>query len=183
MKLKTLEEHLKAAGLKSYEHLQPGYDRQQVDTAVAGQGLNGLPEEIYELYGWHNGVDGLNDYGPELLSILGPGVIFYPIEYSVEIYTDAKRDLGANYFPLFGIGDVYNMTYFIDLKDRSICVYDSYDPHPLKIYPSLTAMIDAVVECFEKGAFFEEDGELEDQLPQAKDIRKRYGRGCEYWNN
>ncbi len=67
--IQTLEEILdflesRGAGLRLY--LRPGLSREDVKAALEPLGLE-APEELYELYGWHDGVEDWRSYKVEFL--------------------------------------------------------------------------------------------------------------------
>jgi hypothetical protein len=118
--------------------LQPGLEREMIELYVEEMNFK-LPEEIYELYQWHNGKFVIGDYANP--------VYFGTFEEGFDrVFNDEFP-----HFPIF-FGDA--CYYAIDkVTDNStsspIRLYDGRD-EVLGVYaPSLTNLMKAVVECAE----------------------------------
>ncbi|MBB2974948.1 hypothetical protein FHX49_000489 [Microbacterium endophyticum] len=146
--------------------LQEGLSGAAAGEQLAGVGLVAT-EELEQLYRWRNGtsatVASLDDIQ------IFPGYSFLSIEEAVANYRVflADRRWVEGWFPVFanGGGDFY----FVDLKAaqsravRHFCIDElEYPPEFL----SLSAMIQTLAECFERGVFFVDPNgylEMDDQ--------------------
>lgn len=132
--------------IKSFWSLKPGLEREIIELYVEEMNLE-LPEEVYEIYQWHNGRLEIGDYSNP--------VYFPPFE---EVFYRVF-DWGFKKFPVF-LGD--DCHYAIDPVERGqqtspIRFYDGggssqNDSNIFSSFyaPSLTNVIKAAVECAEK---------------------------------
>ena len=124
---------------------QPGLEREMIELYVEETNLE-LPEEIYEIYQWHNGKFEIGDYA---------NPVYFP---SFEEAFDCVFKWGFKKFPIF-LG--HRCHYAIDPVKRGqqtspIRYYESgieqnEDEIVYSVYaPSLTNVMKAVAECAEK---------------------------------
>lgn len=143
--------------------LQPGLTRGQIDAQVQDLPFQ-LPEEVYQLYQWHNGssaeqyIEFLPQY--RLLS-LEDAIAQY--QMTVEIWVDSseteKCDDGwswvERWFPLFAVdGNFYMIEGPSQPKTTApIIHFSKYGDNHL-ICNSLTEIMLVIAECLETGAYF-----------------------------
>lgn len=177
----------KHEGIKSLWSLKPGLEREMIELYVEEMNLE-LPEEIYELYQWHNGNFEIGDYA---------NPVSFP---SFEDAFYRVFDWGFKKFPIF-LGD--DCHYAIDPVKRG------QRTSPIRFYeesgisqndsnisssfyaPSLTNVIKAVVECAEKydkiSIYYGDFDSTEQRQYQSQlitQIYKKYGvvgQSCGLW--
>lgn len=191
--LNALRDQLTSVGSSIPTLLSDGLQGSAIDAMIRGQGLD-LPEEVYTLFGWSNGVK------DEYLESLTLGQMFFfdvgiflPFDYLLEHYNYYGRDHGywpAHLFPIFGStgGDFY----LIDFSNtagsqRQIFLYSSsnyeFEGH-ISIYDSLTQLIVTVTECYRQGAYFytfEDRSAMNIHPDKAYEISKSLNPGSDYW--
>lgn len=86
--LEQLVDTLEGKGLSIRPYLRPGLSRPNLEVVLESRGLK-PPEELYQLYEWHDGIDGMA--APELL--FGEHQ-FLPFEEAVQLYADLQRYYG-----------------------------------------------------------------------------------------
>ena len=184
--LNELERILLEKNYKSYTVLQLGINENHIKETLKKNNLEfEFPQDLLDLYQWHNGQELYKAERAKLEFIYFS--LFYPFEEAIEIYSQQKEYFGTDKFPLFGCVDTEH--FLIDLskgsKDHlSIKFYDPYEESPIKIYPSLESMILANLDCYNSGAYYpDENGLLCRNSDLYKRIHKKYGKGCEYWDN
>jgi len=184
--LEEIESILKRDNYKSFTTLQDGIDEAYVLETLKKNNLSfEFPQELFDLYKWHNGQSSLYTVD-EKLEIFYLD-LFYPLEEAVRIYIYQKEYIGEENFPLFGCVDTEHLV--IDLSKGSsdylsLKFYDPYQEYPVKKYPSLSLMIQANLECYQSGAHCPSvSGKLCTYDVLYKSIHKKYGKGCEYWDS
>ncbi|MGD2179902.1 HEAT repeat domain-containing protein [Lusitaniella coriacea] len=147
--------------------LEPGLSRQEIDT-ITTNSPNSFPEELYELYQWHNGS---TSYGfiPFYES-------FDSLQKSLEWYQECVRDgyLESHLFTVLmgeyehyavALGEHPNPVWYIVMDD---CIEEIR-------WNSLTDLMLATAECYETGAYYlDENGSLQE------DEQKVYAIACKY---
>lgn len=159
-----------------------------VDKHVGGLNIT-LPEEVYTLYSWHNGIIDTENYTFGQLWIFPLG-IFIPIERSIEGYHYYAGKDGfweKSMFMLLeaGGGEMYlidcdpnSPTYCQILKHNNGAVdHDIVTP----IFDSLESLFISIVECFEKRAFYhnvkgaiQSDPELENAIFKKNNPKSKF---------
>jgi hypothetical protein len=160
-----LYNELQAARSPLVSFFQPGIAKQAVDAALkkGGVGIK-LPDEVYSLYEWRNGI------GEEKLNSMALGevalftlAVFNSLNLAIETYHSPDLRSYAwciGLFPLFEsfAGDFY----FIDTNEESdtykmIMFYSFSNPYISKatsVFDSLYSCLTTVAECYKKGAYF-----------------------------
>lgn len=147
--------------------LQPGLTRSQIDAQVQDLPFH-LPEEVYQLYQWHNGSSAEQDV--EFL----PQYRFLPLEdaiaqyqFTVEIWRDVSETENCHdgwgwfegWFPLFAEdGNFYMIEGQSQPTTAPIIHFSEYGDNDL-IFNSLTDMMLAIAECLETGTYFFQQSE------------------------
>ena len=136
-----------------------------------------LPEEIYELYRWRNGIEG----GEDLKSVVYPSMEFMPLDEALEYYDDfVENQLNIfdeeDYRNIFELLDANQVNLYSEQKylfpfSRSNCsfcnvfltkeqqchspIIDKADELELSlIYRNLTTMMQTLAEYLETGAHY-----------------------------
>ena len=119
-------------------YLKPGLEKEMIELYAEEMDFK-LPEEVYELYQWHNGRFVIGDYAND--------VCFGTFE---EGFHSVFND-GFSHFPIFfGDGCYYAIDKITDNSTSSpIRLYDGGSEVPGVYAPSLTDLMQAVVECTE----------------------------------
>ena len=177
--LEELESILKRDNYKSYTTLQDGIDNSFILETLMNNNLSfEFPQELFDLYKWHNGQCDI--YSTEIndLEIFYLD-LFYPFEEAVEIYKFQNEYIGKNNFPLFGCVDTQHLVMDFSKDSSDYLSIKSYNP-----YPSLKAMVQANLECYQSGAHCPSvSGKLCTYDVLHTQIHKKYGEGCEYWDS
>ncbi|MCK7560237.1 hypothetical protein MKQ70_37145 [Chitinophaga sedimenti] len=164
--LSQLEQHLHTSVTEVAHRLQPGLPANHIDELFRSIDIC-VPESIFLLYQWKNGVLQSNDniiYG-ELFS----NGIFYDLATAIAVYVVNSVEnnyVDKRFFPLFtsGGGD-YVMIALDEVVDGDASLY-LYSPAlnlsaiPVPIYSSIAKMLQAIFLCYQAGAYYFKDREL-----------------------
>ncbi|MGP1383044.1 MAG: SMI1/KNR4 family protein [Thainema sp.] len=149
-------------------HLQPGLSTEEIQEQISKFSLQ-LPEEVYELYRWRNGVNQLKAFGANT-DFLPGGLIFLSLEEALQAYQhiDEYRQLVISidekdenacrpWFPLFGSDGSYLVVFGDVAPQETSPIFDLYieggSPISLK-YQNLTELMSITAECYETGAYY-----------------------------
>ncbi|OUL30395.1 hypothetical protein BV378_04185 [Nostoc sp. RF31YmG] len=179
--------------------LQPGLTIDKIQSQIKNLPFC-LPQEVYELYQWRNGIDYSNISKIENLHFdisFIPGFDFLPLEEAIESYKEIEefRDKYTSpeeenchkaWFPIFGSDDLEYLIVFGD----SVTSQDSPIMHchlgggslPQVKYPNLTTFMKVVAECYETNAYYIVDPSkynylssyLEEDAKQVAEIERKY---------
>ncbi|QUY41458.1 SMI1/KNR4 family protein [Acaryochloris marina] len=178
------------------ELLQPGLNIQDIQQYVSNLPFQ-LPQEVYQLYHWRNGVQILEFHDISLDFI--PGFWFLPLAETLKTYKHLKefkknctflKDKAYHrpWFPILSS----DLGYFLVLGDRNTFIsspvfFLSWNSGDLTFetrYPSLTSMMTVIAECYESGAYYFETKVmdqfgtivefLEEDPQEASRIRLKY---------
>lgn len=143
--------------------LQPGLTRGQIDAQVQDLPFQ-LPEEVYQLYQWHNGssAEQYIEFLPQYRFLsLEDAIAQY--QMTVEIWGDVSETENLEdrwvrpevWFPLFAVdGNFYMIEGQSQPKTTApIIHFSKYGDNHL-IFNSLTKTMLVIVECLETGAYF-----------------------------
>jgi hypothetical protein len=160
-----LLKELEIAGSPLLSYFQPGISRRTVDDILEKNDIElDLPDEVYSLYQWRNGLNedkvrskAMGEVGLFTLAV------FNSLSNSIKTYQDPdvqKYSPSKGLFPLFESsgGDFY----FIDTDKKSdtykmIIFYSFANPyilHGASIFDSLDTCLVTVVECYRKKAYY-----------------------------
>lgn len=143
------------------EHFQPGLSRVEIDAKLADFPYV-LSEEVYQLYGWHNGTQAHQPFG------LLPGYLFLPLEECVTEYQqtlqvyqnlagvdDWESLYDPHWFPIFCEEGNYYVVPGTEAPGASSPVLDKFseDPDIHELFDNLTQMMQAIAECWEAGIY------------------------------
>ncbi|OUL25627.1 SMI1/KNR4 family protein [Nostoc sp. 106C] len=151
--------------------LQPGLTIEEIQSQIKNLPFC-LPQEVYELYQWRNGIDYSNISKIENfhfdISFI-PGLDFLPLEEAIESskeieefrdkYTSPEEEnCHKLWFPIFSSDDLEYLILFGD----SVSSQDSPIMHchlgdgslPQVKYPNLTTFMMVVAECYETNAYY-----------------------------
>lgn len=171
--LTKIETWLKRYNIPAANALQPGLSRTEIDQLLKPLSID-IPEELYILYGWHNGQRGVQD--AELI----PAFRFLPLEEAIDTY-GALRKLSRKYSFLTWIsqkrfgsnnaidsakhlpilmfnGDDFYMLLCGGPKSGNIISYplESAD-YPEYAYPNISSFAHELAEYFQNKAYFIDD--------------------------
>lgn len=155
--LKRLLQNLNQKAPEIVSYLQPGLTRQEIDEKT--KDLPGrLPEEVYELYQWHNGFS--DSIGIEVSGFNGVQASFCSLEESLHHFQELKtfgcpsnlflifwciHEFGGDYFAVILDKQSFPIVHFNDEIDKKY--FDEKFLLEAPPYPSLTHMIYALAEC------------------------------------
>ncbi len=154
--------------------LQPGYDRATIEQRVPFR----LPDEVLELYQWHNGTP--DDHATRDVNLFYYHR-FLPLEEAYAMYRRLMQvnvDIGGegydpNLFPLFTFAGEYYSVWFGPPSEHFGAIYFVFhgDGH---VYDSLTSMLGAILECYDTQAYHIHDGEIVVDEPRVAAIKARW---------
>lgn len=166
--LNELLNHLLVNKAPSCKILQQGLTRNEIDLYTDHLNIQ-LPEEVYALYEWRNGINWTDQFSLGEMWLFRGG-LFVSIERSVETYEYYLRNSDGwwneSIFQLFESGGgqmffidcdsnspAYKMILFVDYgaADRDIVV---------TCYDSLDNMLETIIECYAQKAFWFEDSDV-----------------------
>jgi hypothetical protein len=145
--------------------LQPGLPREQIIEMMKDI-IDRVPEELIELYEWHNG----SDYDYCFL----PCFNFQPLEYAIERRSNMYHENNDNRLPIMDCnGDAQLIIMFggnsdtspIYCRDMECCIYE-------QCFESLTTMIQTIAACFDEDLYWCDE---ESRLIQGRN----YDRYCQ----
>ena len=173
--------------------LQPGLTREEIDEIVKYLPFK-LPEEVYELYQWRNGISGRIGFGYGAWN--GISANYSSLEVVIKFfYNSKKRGSPSNFLFLFSFvhhlgGDYYgvildNITYpvfnFHEDDERYIEQINSFFIKIKTISSNLTTLIYATAECLKNAMYSETDRNgytsLEFDEEKVKHIFNKYRQG------
>lgn len=170
--------------------LQAGIFKEDISFMLQNTAVQ-LPEEVYDLYSWHNGLktDILENEPLGVLWVFWMGA-FTPFEFALEDYREfvAAGYWNEHYFPLFcsGGGDYY----LIDCNSlsstyRRILLYSPSNVDLdgiITVYDSLPQLLQSVIECYKAGAYtVDEKNYLQMNYEIEQKIAKANNPNSEYW--
>lgn len=150
------------------ELIQPGLSVQVIQGYLSNLSFQ-VPQEVYQLYQWQNGIQIPEFYDVALDFI--PGFWFLPLAETLKKFEhlkEFKNDFTflqdeAYHRPWFPILSS-DLGYFIVLGDKNTLIsspvfflsWNSEDVIFETRYPSLTSMMTIIAECYESGAYYYE---------------------------
>lgn len=167
--------------------LQNGLSFSQIDSIVGNLSIR-IPEELKELYTWHNGTNKINGY------ILGdvdffPGFHFIPLEDALAYYRSFVKDLrwDVSWFPFFanGGGDFYvaQCERYPTKQTPVIGFMLGRDDHEVE-YHSIEKMLQTFNECYKRDVFYiSESGYLDTKSHEEIVISNAINPGLPRWLN
>ncbi|MGP1384609.1 MAG: SMI1/KNR4 family protein [Thainema sp.] len=188
------------------ETLAPGLDLKTIEELTADLPFD-FPDDLCELYQWHNGHQGFVDFGSSFI----PAYIFENLSTVVDLYRhEFEMHLGDPYstweqkwLPLFSYESDYLLGVIGGTPQTPTQVVDfcREDPDYSLAFTSITSMMQTVAECFESGAFqildydeqrFDHDisnfysvrvnkVEHEQDAEEAKAIYEKHNPGASLW--
>ena len=180
----------------------PGLSDEEIREKLANVELE-LPEEIYELYRWRNGVEG----GEDLKSVIYPSMEFMPLDEAIEYYlgiVDIEIQEHEDFQSIFELLDANQVNIYSDthlfpfLRSNCVCcavllsrekqqhspIIDISDELDLKmIFRSLTLMMQTLTEYFETGAYYlGKDNFLDWDKEKMLPIFQKYNPGLSFFD-
>ncbi|RUT03884.1 hypothetical protein DSM106972_047980 [Dulcicalothrix desertica PCC 7102] len=166
--------------------LQPGLTREEIDKITKDFPLK-LPEEVYELYQWRNGISGYVGFGLTWNGIQGG---FSPLAEAIEDFYNVKqRGCPSNFLRLFLFIHYLGGDYFaVSLDNATYPIIHFTEDNEITIQnflglqrfsPSLTTLLYAIVECFQVNAIYistpsNDDSSLEFNYDKVRNIIRKY---------
>lgn len=148
------------------ELIQAGLSVQDIQGYIANLPFQ-LPQEVYQLYHWRNGIQ-IPEFHDISLDFI-PGFWFLPLAETLKGYEHVREFKNnctflqdkAYHRPWFPILSS-DLGYFLVLGDKNMCIsspvfflsWNSGDLIFEARYPSLTSMMTAIAECYESGAYY-----------------------------
>ncbi|BAY10387.1 HEAT repeat domain-containing protein [Calothrix sp. NIES-2098] len=197
--LERIFKHLQQHRAEIASLLQPGLTIEDIQSQIKPLSFC-LPQEVYELYQWRNGIDYSNISKIENLHFdisFIPRLDFLPLEEAIESskeieefrdkYTSPEEEnCHKPWFPIFGSDDLEYLIVFGD----SVTSQDSPIMHchlgggslPQVKYPNLTIFMMVVAECYETNAYYIVEQSkynylssyLEEDVKQVAEIERKY---------
>ncbi|TDW97276.1 SMI1/KNR4 family protein [Dinghuibacter silviterrae] len=190
--LDELLQQLIKSGSPLANELQAGIDKSAIETEVSKFEI-ALPEEVYDLYSWRNGLN--SDYlesnklgALELFRL----AVFPPFEVAMEDYEQYSQKnvyWEKEMFPLFGSGggDYYLINCGQNSEEKGMIFYYSPSNYEfdgsISIFDSLETLIQSVTVCYEERAYWfgsdrylEIDYTIEAEICQARNPLSAYWR-------
>lgn len=146
-------------------HLQPGLSTEKIQKQISKFSLQ-LPQEVYELYRWQNGVNHSKAFGANT-DFLPSGLSFLSLEEALQVYQhiDEHRQLVISidenacrpWFPLFGSDGSYLVVFGDVASQETSPIFDLYIEGGSSIslrYQNLTEFMSITAECYETGAYY-----------------------------
>lgn len=177
--LNKLELFLNPEQSVSGKLLQPGLSENNIREKITTLPIT-FPKEIFELYQWKNGIAGNHDarIGQQEIFPLG---IFDSLEETIQTYKyyTSKGHFSLNLFPLFSSGGGDFVLVNLDSDSTQYGYIYLYSPvlyhEDLEsMYSSLNNLFNCVLECYQAGAYYFEDGGLEVADELADPIEAKY---------
>ncbi|WP_414625090.1 SMI1/KNR4 family protein [Calothrix sp. CCY 0018] len=180
----------------------PGLSDEEIREKLANVELE-LPEDIYELYRWRNGVEG----GEDLKSTVYPSMVYMPLDEAIEYHLGIveidilELEDFPSIFKLLDANqvDIYSDTHLFPFL-RSNCdfcavllsrekqqhspIIDISDALDLKmIFRSLTTMMQTLTEYLETGAYYlGKDNFLDWDKEKMLPIFQKYNPGLSFFD-
>lgn len=149
-------------------HLQPGLSTEEIQKQISKFSLQ-LPEEVYELYQWRNGVNHSNAFGSNT-DFLPNELSFLSLEEALQAYQrindyrqlvisidEKDKNACRPWFPLFGSDGSYLVVFGDVAPQETSPIFDLYIEKSSLIslkYQNLTELMSITAECYETGAYY-----------------------------
>ncbi|MEH2224262.1 SMI1/KNR4 family protein [Nostoc sp.] len=171
--------------------LQPGLTRKEIDEITKDLPFK-LPEELYELYQWRNGLSNYIVFGWGKWN--GIQLIFRPLVEAVNDFHNLKRrgspsnlfrifllihQLGGDYFAVLLGDETTPIIHFDD--NREIFINEINYSKKSAFFSNLTTLMYAIAECFQDAIYTETDSNdytsWEFDEDKVKSIIRKYNTG------
>jgi len=172
--LERLVDIFENRGVPMRQHLRPGLSRADVQTALSPLGLT-PPEELYQLYEWHDGIDVVN--APDMLFAEQQ---FIPLSEAIQEYADLLKYYGevptsidlSQCFPIASFEGDYSTIYCdTTLVEGLQCPIIGIYHGIAVIYENIERMAQTVAEWLISGIYDNDDAPVDDDRRYA--IRER----------
>ncbi|BAY82608.1 PBS lyase HEAT-like repeat protein [Calothrix parasitica NIES-267] len=171
--------------------LQPGLTCEEIDEIVKNLPFK-LPEEVYELYQWRNGMS--EDVGFGLNTYNGISGIFHSLKLAIKYFNKyKKRGCTSNFLFLFSfIHEIGGDFYSVSLDDTTYPIFSFTDETNIKtidisfvktrtISSNLTTLMYSVAECLKDAMYSDTDSDgytsLEYDEEKLNNIFDKYRQG------
>lgn len=155
--------------------LEPGLSREEIDAKVKHLPFK-LPEEVYELYQWHDGSSGYD--------FLFENYEFMCLQEAVAIYEELLSDMFDNgrqealfveySLPLFQLWYNNGVCYTVvpsEQEDSIICMYDSECQEYSLRYQNLTNLILHLADWYEAAECVEDKWDINEEMRCLLDVK------------
>jgi hypothetical protein len=174
-------------------YLQPGISKKDVDNILKLEGIDiSLPDEVYDLYGWKNGIydEEANTRSLGQLTLFTLGIF---VSFNIAAVDYRERAVQYNYwprglFPLFGSGG--GDYYLIDTNKQSvnfrmILFYSPSNPSfqgTVSAFDSLDSCLRSIIECYREKVYYIEPGSPYFESGDGEwAIRRKHNPRSEYY--
>jgi hypothetical protein len=154
--------------------LQPGYSPAQIREIVPFT----LPDEVVALYGWHNGMDDPDAIEEHRLFYYHHFLALEDAYRTYQELMDANQSTGhalydPNLFPLFSFMGEW---YMVQITPEATTYGSIWFVHQgaAQVYDSLTAMLEAINECYVSNAYRIENGDIVPDEVRVASIKARW---------
>lgn len=177
--LKKLEHFFVTQQSIAFSQLQDGISRAEIDEMKKDLNL-AFPPEVYGLFEWKNGLTDSSDI------TIGESVLFrwgamMPFDHFVEVYHASQnaKSYAPHYFPIFtnSGGDYILINCNKDDAFYGYLYWHSPALYGTELdarYTSLSALLECVLECFEAGGYYFENGKFEEDSDLSDPILDKY---------
>lgn len=189
--LKTIDAILKGDNATCLQHLQEGIELTTVECPKEFPDM-AKSSLLRELFSWHNGTS-MNNSEPAVNFRFTPDFAMLSLE-EIRNLLDVDQDYlftARRQLPLFlsGHGEYLTIAYddLMFNPDKAKLYYVStWNPELelyTEIYDSLPRFLETVITCFDKGAYYFEEGIVEIDFDLERKIGKKLNKAAkEYWN-
>jgi cell wall assembly regulator SMI1 len=164
-----LEEINPDPSLYNFRCYQPGLSREQISNLTKDLPFT-LPEEIYQLYQWKNGVSDEYDYLYDIFLFRDQvynsvSIGFYSLQSAVQVYKKLSQLSQSwkgtefefwndNWFPIAGFESAMYLYLDCSVSPSTVIQWAGENlPNNVRIYKNLTAMISVIAECCEMDVY------------------------------
>lgn len=146
-----------------------------------------LPRELETMYQWRNGTE-VNEGDLLGQAYLFPGFYLLSLDEALQTYSELKgsSQWKKHWFPIFanGGGDFYVVPCEQNKVDSAEVIgFIHGEPDQTVEYESVTAMLETLAGCYDNGAFYIDDDELELDDDKHRVVAHRFNPGVEEWQD
>lgn len=162
MLFKEIDKILSEKNNSLYKKMNKGHTRDEIIAKMNSIDIS-IPEDLIELYSWHNGIKIKDEALGELW--LFPLAIFFCLEDAIKFYNDinnTNKYWKPKMFPVFGDGG--GDFYLIDLDEHSqnygqyfyYCLSDPFFDGIISIFDTTESALKTIYECYKQYVLFKE---------------------------
>jgi len=187
--LTILEQKLARVHPLLLKNLNDGLTIKDIDKISVALGVT-FTTDVYDMFSWKNGVR-MDGSFPLTQKLIFPTGIPFSLSEAVDRYNLlalSKHFIEPNYFPLFSNGKDDVLLIDLDQDSDTYSMMSLYSPallgnngSPVTIYDSFSLMLQTILECYNKNAYWIDQDNLQVDNDLRYDIACQLNPGSQFW--